>query len=198
MPPKDALDSFCGLAVNLDPELVVPVLLQQLGPDAEHAGSWQAKSKALAVMGALLKTEGCEGHADLMREAVADVAALSNAKPVTLGAKAKKLVKGPRYYLRELGIPELPENAPKIELSVRAVREWHVPGRARAGGMGRRRRAHVLRVEEPVVDGQRLGPDRRAHADRCPAGPCRTATSPLQLNIGINRALSNPKGGAAA
>ena len=93
MPPKDALDSFCGLAVNLDPELVVPVLLQQLGPDAEHAGSWQAKSKALAVMGALLKTEGCEGHADLMREAVADVAALSNAKPVTLGAKAKKLVK---------------------------------------------------------------------------------------------------------
>ena len=87
VPPKDALDSFCGLAVNLDPELVVPVLLQQLGPDAEHAGSWQAKSKALAVMGALLKTEGCEGHADLMREAVADVAALSNAKPVTLGAK---------------------------------------------------------------------------------------------------------------
>ena len=91
VPPKDLLDRFTDLSVNLNPELIVPVLLDQLS--GEGGGGWQVKCKALAVMAALAKADGCEAHLELMRESVDEVASLSNAKPVTLAAKAKKLVK---------------------------------------------------------------------------------------------------------
>jgi hypothetical protein len=58
VPPKDKLDAFVEAARTLDPELVGPILLEQIFED----GPWQVKSKALVVIDALVKSEGCEAY----------------------------------------------------------------------------------------------------------------------------------------
>ena len=87
MPPKDKLDPFVQNARTLDPELVGPSLLELLFED----GPWQVKSKALVVIDALVKADGCDVYCEYFRDNAADIEPLCTTKPAAVRDKANCL-----------------------------------------------------------------------------------------------------------
>ena len=105
VPPKDKLDEFVVNVRTLNVDLVGGIILDKLGEE-----SWQVKSKALAVIEAIIKSSGVEDFKHFFQDNAGELEALMDDSKATVRDKAVKI-------LRSLGISIDPQAVRQSSLS---------------------------------------------------------------------------------